>query len=200
MHKQVTSAAASKDQLVQIANCLAEYTRLRERYDSYNDFTENAFCSIKRSALYCTNVLETAYFDLNKIEPQTKNLESALNKFSEVFNDRFSRINTEVKALQSSLAMLSETLDKSTLPKPKTKPPNQKTRYIAAIVANCYKDKFQRWPITPAKRPQRAFIKCTEQICVILDKRNLYGISGACEDFAEKPWQLWDNSPPSINY
>jgi len=195
----VTSSAASKDQLVQIANCLAEYTRLRERYDSYNDFKENASSSIKSSALYCTNVLETAYFDLNKIEPQVKKLESALNEFSEVFKDRFSRINVEVKALQSSLATLSETLDNSTLPKPRTKPPNHKTRYIAAIVANCYRYKFQRWPITPAKRPKRAFIKCTEQICIILDKRNLYGISGACEDFAEKPWQLWDNSPPSIN-
>ena len=195
----MTPAAASKDQLVQIANCLAEYTRLRERYDSYDDFKKNASSSIKSSTLYCANVVETAYFDLNKIEPQKKKLESALNEFSEVFKDSFSRINTEAKALQSSLAMLSETLDKSTLPKPKTKPPNQKTRYIAAIVANCYRDKFQRWPITPAKRPQRAFIKCTEQICMILDKRNLYGISGACEDFAKKPWHLWDNSPPSIN-
>ena len=195
----MTPAAASKDQLVQIANCLAEYTRLRERYDSYDDFTENASSSIKSSALYCADVLETAYFDLNKIEPQKNNLESALNEFSEVFKDRFSRINSEVKALQSSLATLSETLEKSTLTKPKTKPPNHKTRYIAAIVASCYKDKFQRWPITPAKRPQRAFIKCTEQICMILDKRDLYGISGACEDFAKNPWQLWDNSPPSIN-
>ena len=196
----MTSSAASKDQLVQIANCLAEYTRLKERYDSYEDLTENASSSIKSSALYCSNVLETAFFDLNRIEPQKKNLENALNEFSEVFKDSFSRINTEVKALKSSLQSLSKTLDKSTLPEPKTKPPNNKTRYIAAIVANCYKDKFQRWPITPAKRPQRAFIKCTEQICVILDKRNLYGISGACEDFAKKPWQLWDNSPPSINY
>ena len=195
----MTSAAVSKDKLIQIANCLAEYTRLRERYDSYNDFTENASSSIKSSALYCTNVLETAYFDLNKIEPQKKNLEKALYEFSEVFKDSFSRINSEVKALQSSLEALSETLDKSTLPKPKTKPPNHKTRYIAAIVANCYRDKYQRWPVTPTKRPQRAFMKCTEQICMILDKRNLYGISGACEDFAKKPWQLWDNSPPSIN-
>ena len=195
----MTSAEASKDQLVQIANCLAEYTRLRERYDSYDDFTENASSSIKSSGLYCSNVLETAFFDPKKIEPQKKNLENALNEFSEVFKDSFSRINTEVKTLQSSLQSLSETLDKSTLPKPRTKPPNHKTRYIAAIVANCYRDKFQRWPITPAKRPQRAFIKCTEQICVILDKRNLYGISGACEDFAKKPWQLWDNSPPSIS-
>ncbi len=195
----MTSAAARKDQLVQIANCLAEYTRLRERYDGYHGFKENASSSIKSSALYCADVLETAYFDVNKIEPQTKNLESALNEFSAIFKDRFSRINFEVKALQSSLSTLSKTLDKSTLPKPRTKPPNHKTRYIAAIVANCYRDKFQRWPITPAKRPQRAFIKCTEHICVILDKRNLYGISGACEDFAKKPWQLWDNSPPSIN-
>ena len=140
-----------------------------------------------------------SFFDLKKIEPQKKNLENALNEFSEVFKDSFSRINTEVKTLQSSLQSLSETLDKSTLPKPRTKPPNHKTRDIAAIVATCYKDKFQRWPITPAKRPQRAFIKCTKQICVILDKRNLYGISGACEDFAKKPWQLWDNSPPSIS-
>ena len=195
----MTSAAARKDQLVQIANCLAEYTRLRERYDGYHGFKENASSSIKSSALYCTNVLETAYFDINKIETQMKNLDSALNEFSEVFKDRFSRINSEVKALQSSLATLSETLEKSTLTKPKTKPPNHKTRYIAAIVANCYRDKFQRWPITPTKRPQRAFIKCTEQICMILDKRNLYGISGACKDFAKKPWHLWANSPPSIN-
>ena len=195
----MTPAAASKDQLVQIANCLAEYTRLRERYDSYDDFTENASSSIKSSALYCSNVLETAFFDLKKIEPQTKTLESALNEFSEVFKDRFSRINAEVKALQSSLATLSETLDKSTLPKPKTKSPNYKTRYIAAIVANCYRDKFQRWPITPAKRPQRAFIKCIEQICMILDKRNLFGVPGACEDFAKNPWRLWANSPPSIS-
>jgi hypothetical protein len=195
----MTSALVSRDQLIQIANCLAEYRRLRERYDGHDDFTKNASSSIKSSALYCANVLETAYFDLNKIEPQKKNLEKALYEFSEVFKDSFSRINSEVKALQISLEALSETLDKSTLPKPKTKPPNHKTRYIAAIVANCFRDKFQRWPITPARRPQRAFIKCTEQICVILDKRNLYGISGACEAFAEKPWHLWDNSPPSIN-
>ena len=195
----MTSAAVSKDKLIQIANCLAEYTRLRERYDGYDDFTKNASSSIKSSALYCANVLETAYFDLNRIEPQKKNLEKALHEFSEVFRDSFSRISSEVKALQSSLEALSETLDKSTLPKPKTKSKNYKTRYIAAIVANCYRDKFQRWPITPAKSPQGAFIKCTVQICVILDKQNLYGISGACEDFAEKPWHLWDNSPPSIN-
>ena len=199
MHKQVTSAAASKDQLVQIANCLAEYTRLRERYDSYDDFTENASSSIKSSALYCSNVLETTFFDLKKIEPQTKNLENALNEFSEVFKDSFSRINTEVKTLQSSLQSLSETLDKSTLPKPKTKSKNYKTRYIAAIVANCYRDKFQRWPITPGKSPQGAFLKCTEQICMILDKRNLFGVPGACKDFAKNPWRLWANSPPSIS-
>ena len=66
VHKQVTPAAVSTDQLVQIANCLAEYTRLRERYDSYDDFTENASSSIKSSGLYCSNVLETAFLILRK--------------------------------------------------------------------------------------------------------------------------------------
>ena len=50
--------------------------------------------------------------------------------------------------------MLSETLDKSTLPKPRTKPPNHKTRYIAAIVATVTEISFKDGPLHRPKDPK----------------------------------------------
>jgi len=126
-------------------------------------------------------------------------VEIALEEFKNVFSDKYSPINDELDRVTKSLESLSLSYRESTLPIPKTKPPNHKTRYIAAIIANCYYDKFTRWPITPSNNPKRAFRTHTEEICFILDKRNLYGIAGACNDFSQNPWRLWDKSPPFIS-
>ena len=188
----------SPDQMLKMANILATFTRRKSLFANYEDFSQNADIPLIRSVLYSIDVIETAFFDQHKIHGEILFLQKALFSFSSVFQDRFSMINKQVKALQKSMQALQELPGQSTLPKPVTKSKNERTRYIAAIIANCYRDKFERWPITPARHPKREFITTTEQLCKILDARNLYGVSGACKDFAKNPWELWDKSPPSI--
>ncbi|MDA9349822.1 hypothetical protein N9R31_00035 [bacterium] len=195
----MTSPPTVQDQLVKIANSLARFTREPSEYDNYADLSEKASTSIKRSALYCYNIIETGFFDLHNIQSEQRNLEIALKKFKNVFSDKYSPINDELDRVEKSLESLSLSYRESTLPIPKTKPPNHKTRYVAAIIANCYYDKFTRWPITPSNNPKRAFRTHTEEICFILDKKNLYGITGACNNFSQNPWRLWDKSPPFIS-
>ena len=69
-------------------------------------------------------------------------------------------------------------------------------RYIAAIVANCYFNSFNRWPVTPKGYPKRDYLRCPEQVWAVLDKRNLYGIRAACKEFVVDPWELWEETPP----
>ena len=156
----MTSPPTVQDQLVKIANRLARFTREPYEYDNYADFSEKASTSIKRSALYCCNIIETSFFDLHNIQREQRKLEIALKKFKNVFSDKYSPINDELDRVTKSLESLSLSYRASTLPIPKTKPPNHKTRYIAAIIANCYYDKFTRWPITPSNNPKRAFRIC----------------------------------------
>ena len=194
----MTRAKISSEKMLEMANVFGKLTRRKTQFSNTKDYSQNAGTSIIRSILYSINVVETAFFDQHKIQNEVLSLQTALSNFSTIFDDRFSIINKQVEALQNSLLVLQDLPKTSTLPQPVTKSKNEKTRYIAAIVANCYRDKFERWPITPAGNPKREFITTTEQICKILDTRNLYGISGACEDFAKNPWELWDKSPPSI--
>jgi hypothetical protein len=52
--------------MVKMANLLAEFIRLEQRFEVYHDISDYADTSMKGSLLYCINVLETDIFELHK--------------------------------------------------------------------------------------------------------------------------------------
>ena len=193
----MVDTAYSREKMVKLANLFAEYTRKKIRFETSSEVTvENAGISIVRSCLYCINVMDSGIFEIHKIELETKNLYREINRYKFLIHERFVPLQ---KALDDALQQIEYILkvrDDLTLEKPVSKPKNMRSRYIAAIVANCYFDSFNRWPVTPKGYPKRDYLRCTEQVCAVSDKRNLYGISAACKEFVVDPWELWEETPP----
>jgi len=183
--------------MVKMANLLAVFIRLEHRFEVYGDIIDYADTSMTRSVLYCINVLETDIFELYKVRDDAETLIKSINNFSHKLNGGFSTTLTQLTETKTHLEVILKFAGELTFDQPKTRPKNMRTRYIAAIVANCYHDKFGRWPITESKRPKNSFLRCTTAVCKVLDKKFLYGVSGACDDFSKNPWVLWEHSPPS---
>ena len=182
--------------MVKMANILAEFIRLEQRFEVYHDISDYADNSMKGSLLYCINVLETDIFELHKVRDDAESLIKSIDDFSHKLNRGFSTTHTQLTETKTHLEVILKFAGELTFDQPKTRPKNMRTRYIAAIVANCYHDKFGRWPITESKRPKNSFLKCTTAICKVLDKKVIYGFSGACDEFSQNPWELWKHSPP----
>ena len=182
--------------MVKMANLLAVFIRLEHRFEAYGDIIDYADTSMSRSVLYCINVLETDIFELHKVRDDAQSLIKSIDNFSHKLNGGFSTTHTQLTETKTHLEVILKFAGELTFDEPKTRPKNMRTRYIAAIVANCYRDKFGRWPITESNRPKNSFLKCTTAICKVLDKKVFYAFSGACEEFSQNPWGLWKHSPP----
>ena len=193
----MVDTAYSREKMVKLANLFAEYTRKKIRFETSSEVTvENAGISIVRSCLYCIDVMDSGIFEIHKIELETKNLYREINRYKLLIHEPFVPLQ---KALDDALQQTEYILkvrDDLTLEKPVSKPKNMRSRYIDATVANCYFDSFNRWPVTPKGYPQKDYLRCTEQVCAVLDKRNLYGISATCKEFVVDPWELWEETPP----
>ena len=184
--------------MVKMANILAQFIRIEQRFEVYRDIMDYADISMSRSVLYCMNVLEADIFELHKVRDDAETLIKLINDFSHKLNGGFSTTLTQLTETKAHLEVILKFAGELTFDQPKTRPKNMRTRYIAAIVANCYHDKFGRWPITESKRPKNSFLRCTTAVCEVLDKKFLYRFSGACGDFSKNPWVLWKHSPPLV--
>ena len=143
--------------MVKMANILAEFIRLEQRFEVYHDISDYADNSMKGSLLYCINVLETDIFELHKVRDDAETLIKSIDDFSNKLNGGFSTTHTQLTETKTHLEVILKFAGELTFDQPKTRPKNMRTRYIAAIVANCYHDKFGRWPITESKRPKTVF-------------------------------------------
>ena len=181
--------------MVKMANLLAGFIRLEQRFVVYGDLNY-ADTSMSRSVLYCINVMESDIFELHSVKDDAEALIKSIDDFSHKLNGGFSTTLTQLTETKTHLEVIVKFAGELTFDEPKTRPKNMRARYIAAIVANCYYDKFGRWPITESNNPRNDFLECTDAICKVLDKKFLYGISGACDDFSKNPWVLWKHFPP----
>ena len=156
--------------MVKMANILAEFIRIEQRFEVYCDIMDYADISMSSSVLYCMNVLEADIFELHKVRDDAERLIKSINDFSHKLNGGFSTTHTQLTETKTHLEVILKFAGELTFDKPKTRPKNMRARYIAAIVANCYRDKFGRWPITESKRPENSFLRCTTAVCKILEK------------------------------
>ena len=192
-----------RQKMVKIANLLAKFIRLKKTYETSTDISgegtgETGDVSILRSCLYIFNVMDSGIFELHNIQSDTQELIEAIKTYDDKLSYSFGHLKNRLKDTRSHLETILRITGGVTLKKAKTRPKNMRVRYVAAIVANCYRDKFGKWPVTASNNPTNSFRTCTKEICKILDKKHLFGISGACEDFCQNPWELWEHSPPFL--
>ena len=190
-------SAYTKQKMLDLANIFAKFTRRKIGFKDHSEVTvENAGVSIVRSCLYCINVMDSDIFEIHKYRSETEKLLVQVTSYAQSIDGHFSLLSQQLDETKIQIESLLQTADQLSFHKPKSKPKNMRSRYIAAIVANCYFDKFKKWPMTPTENPTNSYIHATTKICTILDKRELYAISRSCEEFCLDPWELWQQTPP----
>lgn len=183
--------------MLDMANIFAKFTRRKIGFKDYSEVTvENAGVSIVRSCLYCINVMDSDIFEIHKYRSETEKLLVQVSSYAQSLDGHFSLLNQQLDETKIQIESLLQTADQLSFHKPKSKPKNMRSRYISAIVANCYFHKFKKWPITPRGNPIASYLRATTGICEILNKRDLYAISASCEEFCLDPWELWEQTPP----
>ena len=192
-------SAFTKQKMLDMANIFAKFTRRKIGFKDYSEVTvENAGVSIVRSCLYCINVMDSDIFEIHKYRSETEKLLVQVTSYAQSLDGHFSLLSQQLDETKIQIESLLETADQLSFQKAKSKPKNMRSRYIAAIVANCYFDKFEKWPKTARDKPKASYLRATTDICKILNKRDLYAISASCEDFCLHSWQLWEETPPLL--
>ena len=184
------------DKILAIANRLALFRRDTQDpnyFINYLEFSERADTSIKRSALYCFYIFYSDYFRIHELREESIVLHNYLGQFlykTKISNSTISDKIEEIKKLLELIILQAEDTKFSDNLTGRKKA--IRTRYLAAIVGNCYHDKFAKWPSkTPKGSATQDFINCVDNICEILDPREPRASSDSCTEFLEKPWHLW---------
>ena len=92
--------------MVKMANLLAVFIRLEHRFEAYADIIDYADTSMKRSVLYCINVLETDIFELHKVRDDAETLIKSIDNFSHKLNGGFSTTLTQLTETKAHLEVM----------------------------------------------------------------------------------------------
>ena len=190
------NTSITNQQLLEVANRLAKflnYTSDNSHYCSYDEFTERANISIQRTCLWCADVWSSDYFHLHHIAGESEKLLTAIEQFSSALTASKAQVPTAISQAKEELQLIVEQANTTQLPKAENgRPKSYRSRYLAAVIANCYFEKFQRWPDkTKSGKASHQYVTCVEDICTILDPRKERASSDSCTEFLKKPWQTW---------
>ena len=184
------------DKILRVANRLALYRRDTQRlnyFESYSDFRLRADISIKRSASYCFEVFYSDYFKIDALKAESVILRPSLERFVNKTNISDYTVLNKIEELKKTLDLIIDQAENiKSVDNTTGRHKVIRSRYLAAIVGNCYHDKFAKWPAkTPKGGATQDFIDCVDNICEILDPREPRASSNSCKEFLEKPWVLW---------
>lgn len=188
--------AKPSEKILRVANRLALFRRDTQElnyFKSYSDFGSKADISIKRSALYCWDVFHSDYFNIDDLKRESIILLRSLERFVNKTKISDYTVSNKIEGLKTTLDLIIDQAENiKSLDNQTGRDKVIRSRYLAAIVGNCYHDKFAKWPAkTPKGRATQAFIGCVDNICEILDSREIRASSNSCKEFLEKPWHLW---------
>jgi hypothetical protein len=190
------NTSITNQQLLEVANRLAKflnYTSDNSHYCSYDEFTERANISIQRTCLWCADVWSSDYFHLHHIAGESEKLLTAIEQFSSALTASKAQVPTAISQAKEELQLIVEQANTTQLTKAENgRPKSYRSRYLAAVIANCYFEKFQRWPDkTKSGKASHQYVTCVEDICTILDPRKERASSDSCTEFLKKPWKTW---------
>lgn len=188
--------AKQSDKILRVANRLALFRRDTHEpnyFKSYSDLRSRADISIKRSALYCCDVFYSDYFNIDDLKRESVILLRALVQFVNKTKISDYTVSNKIEGLKITLDLIIDQAEnKTSLDNHTGRAKVIRSRYLAAIVGNCYHDKFAKWPAkTPKGRATQVFIGCVDNICEILDPREPRASSNSCKEFLEKLYYLW---------
>ena len=190
------NTSVTNRQLLDVANRLAKflnYTSGDQYFSSYSDFRERANLSISRTCLWCADVWSSDYFHLHHLAKESEKLLAAIEQFSTALGASQAQLPGTILQAKEELQLIVEQANSTQLPKADNgRPKSYRSRYLAAVIANCYFDRFQRWPDkTKNGMASNRYVTCVEDICTILDPRKERASSDSCTEFLKKPWQTW---------